>query len=45
VGLMNEIKDLIEQWKNDGITNPDALEKAYQAILLLIQEVENLKNK
>jgi len=42
---MNEIKDLIEQWKSDGITNPDALEKAYQAILLLIQEVENIKNK
>ena len=42
---MNEIKELIEQWKNDGITNPDSLEKLYQAILLLIDKVENLENK
>jgi len=40
---MNEIKELIEQWKNEGISNPDALEKAYQAILLLIEEVESIK--
>ena len=40
---MNEIKELLEQWKQEGITNPDALEKAYQAILLLIEEVEKLK--
>ena len=40
---MNEIKELLRQWKEDGISNPDALEKAYQAILLLIEEVENLK--
>jgi len=40
---MDEIKQLIEQWKEEGISNPDALEKAYQAILLLIDEVENLK--
>jgi len=42
---MNEIKELLESWKNDGFANPGALENAYEAILLLIQEVENLKNK
>lgn len=40
---MNEIKELLEQWKEEGLVNPDALEKAYQAILLLIEEVEKLK--
>lgn len=42
---MNEIKELLESWKEDGFSNPGALEKAYEAILLLIEEVENLKNK
>ena len=40
---MNEIKELLEQWKNEGFTNPDALDKAYKAILLLIEEIENLQ--
>ena len=40
---MNEIKELLEQWKEEGLVNPDSLEKAYQAILLLIEEVEKLK--
>lgn len=40
---MNEIKQLIEEWKENGLTNPDSLEKLYQAILLLIDEVGNLK--
>lgn len=40
---MNEIKQLLEQWKENGLTNPDSLEKAYQAILLLIEEVEKLQ--
>jgi hypothetical protein len=42
---MNEIKDLVEAWKNDGISNPDSLDKLYQAILLLIDKVEELENK
>lgn len=42
---MNEIKDLIDAWKEEGLVNPDSLDKLYQAILLLIQEVENIKNK
>jgi hypothetical protein len=40
---MNEIKELLEQWREDGLTNADSLEKAYQAILLLIEEVEKLQ--
>jgi hypothetical protein len=41
---MNEIKELVEQWKEDGITNPDSLDKLYQAIVLLISKVEDLQN-
>ena len=42
---MNEIKDLIESWKEDGLVNPDSLDKLYEAILLLIDKVEALENK
>jgi hypothetical protein len=41
---MNEIKELLEQCKQDGITNPDSLEKLHQAIVLLISKVEDLQN-
>ncbi len=41
---MNEIKELLEQWKEDGITNPDSLDKLYQALILLIDRVEDLEN-
>jgi hypothetical protein len=41
---MNEIKELVEQWKEDGITNPDSLDKLYQALILLIARVEDLEN-
>lgn len=41
---MNEIKELLEQWKEDGITNPDSLDKLYQALNLLIARVEDLEN-
>lgn len=42
---MNEIKELIETWKEEGLVNPDSLDKLYQAILLLIDKVENLENR
>jgi len=42
---MNEIKELIETWKEEGLINPDSLDKLYQAILLLIDKVEELENK
>ena len=40
---MNEIKELLEQWKEDGLVNPDSLEKAYEAVLLLVTKVEQLE--
>lgn len=42
---MDEIKELLEAWKNDGYTNPDSLDKLYQAILLLIDRLEDLENR
>jgi hypothetical protein len=40
---MDEIKELLEQWKEDGFANPDSLGKAYEAILLLVDKVEALE--
>lgn len=40
---MNEVRELLEQWKQDGLTNPDSLEKAHEAILLLVSRVEQLE--
>jgi hypothetical protein len=40
---MDEIKELLEQWKQDGFPNPDSLEKAYEAISLLVNRVEQLE--
>lgn len=40
---MDEIKELLEQWKEDGLTNPDSLEKAHEAIVLLVAKVEQLE--
>ena len=40
---MNEIKELLEQWKDDGFVNPGALESAYDAIVLLVSRVEELE--
>ncbi len=40
---MNEIKELLEQWKEDGFPNPDSLGKAYEAISLLVDKVEQLE--
>jgi hypothetical protein len=40
---MDEIKELLEQWKEDGLTNPDSLEKAHKAIVSLVAKVEQLE--
>jgi hypothetical protein len=40
---MDEIKQLLETWKEDGYTNPDSLDKLYQAILILANKVEALE--
>jgi hypothetical protein len=42
---MNEIKELLEQWKEDGFPNPGALENAYNAVILLVAKVEELENQ
>jgi hypothetical protein len=42
---MDEIKNLLNQWKNDGLSNPGALEAACNAIELLVTRIENLENK
>lgn len=41
---MDEIKKLLEAWKEDGYSNPDSLDKLYQALILLIVKVEDLEN-
>jgi hypothetical protein len=40
---MDNVKVLLEQWKEDGLANPDALLVAYDAIVLLIAKVEELE--
>lgn len=42
---MSEIKELLDSWKDDGFVNPDALEKASDAILLLVDKVEKLEQR
>ena len=37
---MDRIKELLEEWKDNGLTNPDSLEKLYEAISLLIEEIQ-----
>jgi ERCC4-type nuclease len=37
------INALLEQWKEDGLTNPDSLEKAHEAIVSLVAKVEQLE--
>jgi hypothetical protein len=48
---MDEVKLLLDNWKEDGFVNPDALQVAYNAMIILVDkiesleaEVENLKN-
>ena len=40
---MDDVKNLLEQWKADGFVNPGALESAYDAIVLLVAKVEELE--
>lgn len=42
---MNEITELLESWKEDGITNPDALNKLHQAALLMVDKIEQLESE
>ena len=40
---MNEIKQLLEKWKEEGFVNPDSLEKAHDALVLLVSKIEELE--
>ena len=42
---MDEIKELLESWSNDGYINPGSLEAAHAAIVLLVAKVEELENQ
>ena len=42
---MDEIKQLMDTWKNGDYINPDALESAHQAISLLIEKIESLETE
>lgn len=40
---MDEIKELLVQWESGSYINPDALEAAYKAVVLLVAKVETLE--
>lgn len=40
---MNEIKQLLTAWEEDGYVNPDSLAKACDAINLLVLKVEAMQ--
>jgi hypothetical protein len=40
---MDEIKELMNSWKNGDYINPDALKAAYDAVTLLVAKVEELE--
>jgi hypothetical protein len=42
---MNEIRNLLDAWANDSLNNISALEQAHQAILLLVDKVEELETQ
>jgi hypothetical protein len=42
---MDDIRQHLQNWKEDGIANPQALEAGHGAILLLLAKVEKLENQ
>jgi hypothetical protein len=40
---MDEIKELLAAWVNDGCSNPGALQLAHAAIVKLVDRVETLE--
>lgn len=40
---MDEIKNLLNSWEENGFINPEALKDAYDAIILLVAKVEELE--
>jgi hypothetical protein len=42
---MEEIKQLLTEWEENGYINPDSLAKACEAITLLVAKVETLQQQ
>lgn len=42
---MDDIRQHLQNWKEDGIVNPSALEAGHGAILLLLAKVEKLEKQ
>lgn len=42
---MNEIDVLLDKWREGGYINPDALESAYNAMIVLVAKVESLEQQ
>ena len=40
---MEEVKNLLDAWASDNLNNISALEQAHQAIVLLVDKVEELE--
>jgi len=42
---MNEIKELLAKWQEASYVNPDGLEAAHNAIIMLIIKIEDLEKQ
>jgi hypothetical protein len=42
---MNDIETYLEQWKKRGFVNPDCLEIAHAAIVLMAAKIESLEEE
>lgn len=42
---MNEIKELLQAWKDGEYINPDAIKAAYDLTVLLVDKVEALETE
>jgi hypothetical protein len=42
---MNEINNFLAEWKQGDYINPDALESAYNAMIVLVAKVESLETQ
>jgi hypothetical protein len=40
---MNEVKELLATWENDGFNNKGTLDLVYSALILMIDKVEALE--
>ena len=42
---MDELDTLLAGWRDGGYINPDALESAYNAMIVLVAKVESLESQ